>query len=290
MEGLPLSGHANCILVVVDYFTKYAHFLPLHHPFTATVVAKLFMQQIYRLHGLPVAMVSDRDRIFTSQLWEELFNMADVQLRMSSAYHPQSDGQTERLNQTIETFLQCFVNACPAKWFHWLHLAEYWYNNSFHSAIGRSPFEALYGYAPKHFGIAVLDHVSSPSLEEWYQDKVAMNAMIKQHLARSRLRMKKQADKNRSERHFEVGDKVFLKLQPYVQSSLASRAHQKLAFKYFGPYEILERVGQVAYKLLLPSSSAVHPVFHVSQLKKCISNATQVLPSLPVDIELHRVL
>lgn len=143
VEGLPVSSNANCILVVVDYFTKYAHFIPLLHPFTAASVAKVFMQQVYRLHGMPKAIVSDRDRIFTSLFWKELFSLADVQLRMSSSYHPQSDGQTERLNQTMETFLRCFVNACPSRWIHWIHLAEFWYNTCDHSAIGRSPFEAL---------------------------------------------------------------------------------------------------------------------------------------------------
>lgn len=88
VEGLPTSGNANCVLVVVDYFTKYAHFLALHHPFTATKVAKLFLDQVYKLHGLPSAIVSDRDRIFTSQFLKELFALADVQLHMSTSYHP----------------------------------------------------------------------------------------------------------------------------------------------------------------------------------------------------------
>jgi len=115
----------NCILVVVDSFTKYAHFLALSHPFTAAGVAKVFLDQIYRLHGMPTASISDRDRIFTSKFWSELFRLADVKLQMSSSYHPQSDGQTERLNQSMETFLHCFVNACPSKWSNWLSQAEF---------------------------------------------------------------------------------------------------------------------------------------------------------------------
>lgn len=115
VEGLPPSGQANCILVVVDSFTKYGHFIPLKHPF-ATVVAKAFINEVYKLHGLPAIIVSDRDRIFTSKFWQELFRIADVKLHISSSYHPQYDGQTERLNQTMETFLRCFVNACPSKW------------------------------------------------------------------------------------------------------------------------------------------------------------------------------
>ena len=116
MEGLPCSGNVNCILVVVDSFTKYAHFLTLLHPFTAAAVAKVFLNNVYRLHGLPTVIISYRDRVFTSLFWKELFRLADVSLQMSSSYHPQSDGQTERLNQSMETFLRCFDNACPAKW------------------------------------------------------------------------------------------------------------------------------------------------------------------------------
>jgi transposase InsO family protein len=92
IEGLSQSAHANCILVVVDKFTKYGHLLPLRHPYTAASVARLFMNNIYRLHGLPLSIVSDRDMVFTSKLWKELFSLAKVQLRLNTAYHPQSDG------------------------------------------------------------------------------------------------------------------------------------------------------------------------------------------------------
>ncbi|CAO2169811.1 unnamed protein product [Urochloa humidicola] len=288
VEGLPQSSSANCVLVVVDYLTKYAHFLPLRHPFTAPVVARVFMDNVYKLHGLPQAIVTDRDRIFTSNWWKELFRLAGVTLRMSSSYHPQSDGQTERLNQTMETYLRCFVNACPSKWVQWLSLAEYWYNTSSHSAIGRSPFEALYGYSPKHFGITDETCVV-PEVSVWVQDRQLMNTLLKQHLTRSRLRMKRQEDKNRSERSFQVGDMVLLKIQPYVQSSLANRSSQKLSFKFFGPYKIIEKVGSVAYKLLLPPSSSIHPVFHVSQLKAAPPSDNQVLPIVPSDIDLPRI-
>lgn len=191
IEGLPLSGGKNCIMVVVDKFSKYSHFLPFKHPFTAAVVAKVFMQQIYRLHGLPLAIISDRDRIFTSQFWKSLFSLAGVTLNMSTAYHPQSDGHTKRVNQCLETFLRCFVHACPHKWGEWIYLAELWYNSSWHSSLGFSPFEVLYGHTPKHFGVDIKAACQVPSLAQWLQDKAVMADLVQQHLACAQHRMKR---------------------------------------------------------------------------------------------------
>lgn len=115
IEGLPKSKNYDTILVVIDKFSKYGHFIPLSHPYTALTVAQLFLNHIYKLHGLPTMIISDRDRIFTSSLWQELFRLTDTTLNMSSSYHPQTDGLTERLNQCLETYLRCFVQACPSK-------------------------------------------------------------------------------------------------------------------------------------------------------------------------------
>jgi len=139
------------ILVAIDKFTKYGHFIPLAHPFTAMQIAQVFMNQVYRLHGLPNFIISDRDKVFTSALWRELFKLTDTQLLMSSSYHPQSDGQTERLNQCLKTFLHCSVHSCPRRWHQWLPIAEYCYITSYHSALGHSPFEVLYGHHPQTF-------------------------------------------------------------------------------------------------------------------------------------------
>lgn len=284
VEGLPTSGGKNYVIVIVDKFSKFSHFLPLKHPFTVAVVAKLFMQNVYKLHDMPSVIILDRDRIFTTQFWRSLFSLAGVSLSMSSAYHPQSDGQTERVNQCMETFLRCFVNACASKWVDWIYLAEFWYNSSWHSALGFSPFQVLYGYSPKHFGIDTLSACPVPALDDWLQDKIVMQDLVQQHLARAQHRMKVQADKQRSERTFAVGDSVYLKLQPYVQSSLAPRSNQKLAFCYFGPFKIVAKIGPVAYKLELPSSSSVHLVFHVSQLKQALAPATEVA-QLPANLD-----
>lgn len=281
IEGLPSSKQYDCILVVVDKFSKYAHFIALAHPFTAMKVALLYMDNIYKLHGLPQAIISDRDRIFTSTLWQELFRLSGTTLKLSSAYHPQTDGQTERVNQCLETYLRCFVHSCPVKWKEWLALAEFWYNTSYHSSLNRTPFEVLYGQEPLQLGIDRIETCAVPDLREWLSNRKLMTQLMKHHLLRAQQRQKSQADKNRTERAFQVGDWVYLKLQPYIQQSVMPRANHKLSFKYFGPFLIEAKIGTVAYKLQLPSSSSIHPVFHVSQLKRAVGTNHQVSPTLP---------
>jgi hypothetical protein len=113
VQGLPTSGSANVILVIVDKFSKFAHFIASKHPFMAKTVARLSLDNVYRLHGLPKSIISDRDKIFTSLFWQSLFKVAGTSLRLSSSYHPQTDGQTERVNQCLKTFLHCFTHSCP---------------------------------------------------------------------------------------------------------------------------------------------------------------------------------
>lgn len=218
------------------------------------------MNQVYRLHGFPGSIVSDRDPVFTSHFWQELFKYAGTGLRMSSANHPQTDGQTERVNQCLETFLHCFTQACPRRWSYWIPLAQFWYNSSHHSAIGMSPFRAMYGHEPRQWGITSTTACSVPALRSWLDERVVVQDLLQQHLHRARQCMKQQADKKRSFRAFEVGNSVYLKLQPYIQTSVASRACHKLAFRFFGPFKIIGRVNEVAYKLQLPPQAQVHPV------------------------------
>lgn len=183
VEGLPKSGAANCILVVMDEFTKYGHFIPLQHPFTAITVAKVFMQHVYKLHGMPFTIISGRDKVFTSTLWRELFRLADTKLQMSSAYHPQSDSQTERVNQCMETYLRCMhaqVNGING-----------WEQQNFGTTLPITPllhshpFEALYGHAPRHFGISVTDISPVGELSDWLREHEVMNNLLCQHLARA---------------------------------------------------------------------------------------------------------
>lgn len=286
IEGLPKSNGYDVILVVVDRFTKYAHFLPLKHPYTAMSVAQSLLQHVIKLHGVPKTIVSDRDPVFTSNFWTELFHVFNTKLQMSTAYHPQSDGQTERINQCLEMYLRCATHDRPKKWYNWLHLAEFWYNTSFHVSLKCTPFKALYGHDP-NYGICPIP-VATTNLEvqDLLLERHLSSELLKQTLERAQNRMKHYADANRSPREFQVGEQVLLKLQPYSQSSVVNRPFPKLAFKFFGPYEVLSKIGTVAYKVRLPDTSLIHPVFHVSQLKPFTPKYVAESDDLPVPIAL----
>jgi len=281
VDGLPSSTGKTTVMVVVDRLTKYAHFIALTHPYTAKKVAEVFVSNIVRLHGMPTAIVSDRDPIFLSTFWKEFFALQGTQLKMSSAYHPQSDGQTEVVNRCLEQYLRCLCSQHPKTWAHQLPWAEYWYNTTFHQSLGITPFQALYGRpAPTMvnylLGASVVDEV-----DRELQDRDELLQQLKINLQKASNRMKQQADKKRRDYVLEVGDWVYLRLHPYRQHSLFRRAHQKLASRFFGPYQILKRVGAVAYELDLPDTARIHPVFHVSLLKKQLGDMSRVTTQLP---------
>lgn len=148
ITGLPKSGNKSVIMVVVDRLSKYAHFCALPQPFTPTLVAQTFMDQIFKLHGMPTSIVSDRDPIFTSNFWQELFRIQGTQLKLSTSYHPQTDGQTEAVNKCLETYLRCFTSEKQHLWVQWLPLAEWWYNTNYHATTKMTPYESFYGQLP----------------------------------------------------------------------------------------------------------------------------------------------
>nr|XP_009775422.1 PREDICTED: uncharacterized protein LOC104225346 [Nicotiana sylvestris] len=187
----------------------------------------------------------------------------------STAYHPQTDGQSEVLNKTLEAYLRCFCSDSPKDWSKYLPLTEWWYNTTYYSTIKCTPYEALYGQkSPIHLPYLRGD-TDVEMVDRSLEAKEAIIQLLKFHLARAQQRMKDTANQHRSERSFEVGDWVYLKLQPYRQILVASRPFNKLAAKYYGPYPIAAKIGLVAYKLLMPADVLIHLTFHVSQLKKC---------------------
>lgn len=148
IEYFPMSHGYSIIFVVVDKFIKYDHFIPLAHPFTVSTVTMVFLNFVFKLYGTPKSVALDRNPILLSSFWKELFKFQGSTLNYSSAYHPQSDEQTEALNKCLEGYLRCYVGVKSKSRSQWMSLAKWWYNTSYHYATKVSLFEALYGYAP----------------------------------------------------------------------------------------------------------------------------------------------
>ncbi|CAJ2656973.1 unnamed protein product [Trifolium pratense] len=284
ITGLPKSKGYEAVLVVVDRLSKYSHFILLKHPYTAKTVAELFVKEVVKLHGIPNSIISDRDPLFVSHFWLEIFKLQGTKLKMSSAYHPETDGQTEVINRCLESYLRCFASDHPKSWSCWVAWAEYWYNSTFHISIGQTPFEVVYGRKPPPL-LRFLSNetkVAAVALELSERDEAI--SQLKLHLIRAQEQMAIYANKKRRDVSFAVGEWVFLKLRPHRQHYVVRRMHQKLAARFYGPFEIIEKVGVVAYKLNLPSESKIHPVFHISLLKRAVGNY-QVQGELPKDLE-----
>jgi hypothetical protein len=288
---LPQSFGHTVIWVICDRLTKFVHFIALPTKFSAPSLASRFSVEVCRLHGIPKSIVSDRDPVFLSSFWKELFHLQGTTLKYSSAYHPETDGQTEVVNRSLETYLRCFTSDNPRQWFKYLHLAEFWHNTAFHSAIKMTPFEALYGRKPP----TLLDYVGGQTnitdLDTTLQQRQEILDILKANLKRSRQQMETQANKSRRDCTFNCGDLVLLKLQPYRQSSVQRRVSQKLSKRFYGPFPVLRRIGTVAYELDLPPSSRIHPVVHVSQLRayKGDDPRSHFTP-IPIDMKCKNIL
>jgi hypothetical protein len=261
--ALPESEGHTQILVVVDRFTKMAHFIPLKENATASDCAKAFLHNIWKIHGLPNDTISDRDAKWTGEFWEGLCGLLQVQRKLSTAFHPQTDGQTERVNQSLEMFLRTFVNYDQDDWYQLLPLAEYAYNNSVTSATNMSPFFANYGFNPRTNWPTEAE-TKNPASQIYAHWMKATHEAAREALVNTRERMAKHYDQKRIEQpKFQEGDLVMLNAK-FIRSR---RPAKKLSPKLHGPFKILQAVGKRAFKLDLEARWRIHPVFHVSLLE-----------------------
>ncbi|GJW48775.1 putative reverse transcriptase domain-containing protein [Tanacetum coccineum] len=248
------SGH-DTIWVIVDRLTKSAHFLPMREDYKIDRLARLYLNEIVARHGVPISIISDHDSRYTQRFWQSMQEALGTRLDMSTAYHPQTDSQSERTIQTLEYMLRVCVLDFEGSWDVHLLLVDFSYNNSYHASVRCAPFE------------------------------------IKDTLKAARDRQKSYTDKRRKPLEFSVGDYVLLKVSPW-KVVVRFRKKGKLTPRFVGPFEIVEKVGPVAYRLdLLEEVNGVHDTFHVSNLKKCLADPTLQVPldEVRVDAKLNFV-
>ncbi|XP_031479939.1 uncharacterized protein LOC116250456 [Nymphaea colorata] len=267
IDAMPRSEGKEAVLVVVDRLTKYSHFVALPKNYHGPMVAGVYQDHIGKLHGMPQTIVCDRDSIFMSAFWREYMKMAGTVINFSTAHHPQTDGQSEVVNRTLETYLRCFAGERPNTWIKFLSWAEWAYNTSLHSGTGMTPHEALYGYPPTSIPRYEVDTARDDEVDCTLRNRDEILATLKKNIERAQVRMRKAHDKGRKDREFEVGDMVWLKRLPMRQKSLLGQPYSKLLPKYYGPFRVLQKIGKAAYRIALPPPALVHPVFHVSRLK-----------------------
>jgi hypothetical protein len=283
ITGLPPSHGSTVIFVVVDRLSKSAPFGALPTSFTASKVAELFVSIVVKHHGFPRSIVSDRDPIFVSSFWRKLFELSGTKLSMSSAYHPQTDGQSEVLNRCLEQYLRAFTQHKPSSWVFFLPWAEFHYNTSYHSGLKMSPFQALYGRQPPTIPYYTRGSTPIQTLDASLIDRNELLRVLKENLLAAQNRMTQKANVHRRDLNLSIGDLVLVRLRPYRQTSVRQHHHHKLSKRYYGPFTIIERIGPVAYKLQLPPESRIHPVFHISVLKPFRGTEAPPHCDLPAD-------
>ena len=278
MFGFPLTQKKHdSVWVIVDRITKPAHFLPVLLNYSMDRLAELYVSKIVWLHGIPLSIVSDRDPRFTSRFWNELQLALGTRLNFSTTFHPQTYGQFERVIQVLEDMLRGYVLDFPGSWDRYIPLMEFAYNNSYQSSIGMAPYEALYGRkcrTPVCWTDLNEYKVIGPDIVKEIKEKVRI---IHQKLKTASDRQKSYVDLKRKDIEYEVEDKVFLKVSSW-RKMLRFGKKGKPSPRFIGPYEILERIGPVAYCLALPSELAkLHNVFHVSMLQRYRYDESHIL-------------
>ena len=265
--GLPRTQRGmDSIFVVVDRFSKMAHFIACKKTTDALTVARLFFKEVYRLHGLPSSIVSDRDTRFLSHFWKTLWKLTNTRLNFSSAYHPQTDGQTEVVNRSLGNHLRSLVGDNLKMWDQKLYQVEFTYNRAVKRSTGLSPFQVNYGYNPRApIDLApVLDLVrKSGKAEDFIEQLQKIHETTQESLKQTTEGYKIMADKKRRALEFQVGDFVWVIL---TKDRFSVGEYNKLSARKIGPLEIIEKINPNAYRLKLPSHIRTADVFNVKHL------------------------
>jgi len=293
--GLPKTrqGHDG-VLVVCDRFSKMAHFIPTNEHVDAGGTARLLMRHVILRYGLSQSIISDRDPHFVSKFWRTLFNKFGTKIQLSTSYHPQTDGQTERTNQTLEQMLRCTLEN-HAQWDDLLDVLEFAYNATPSASTKTSPYEAVYGRPPvSPLGFAINSNL--PRVNELLANFQEVWRSTHDNLKKAQVQQKLHADKARGDTTFVEGDQVMLAT---TNLKLDGYPINKLKPRWLGPFTIIEKVSDVVYRLQLPDSMKIHPTFHVSLLKRYINSPSYqdaVLKPPPVvldgdeEFEVERIL
>ena len=267
VTDLPESEGYTAIAVFVDRYTKMVHFAPCTKEVTAMEYAKLFIDHVFRLHGLPEVIISDRDPRFTSKFWRHLFDLLGTDLRFSTAFHPQTDGQSERAIQTLENFLRPFVERDPRRWTQQLSLAEFAANNAVNVATGFTPFFLNSGNHPI-LPTTLMQGQGSSRVESVQIMVKRMKMALEEaqaNLAHAQSRARFQANKSRRDVSYEVGDEVLLATR---NLRIDQHLPAKLRRRWIGPFRVTKAISPVAVELDLPPAWKIHPVFHISNIRK----------------------
>ena len=264
ITGLPESAGMDSILVVVDRFSKMVVLIPCNSTLDSLGTARLLHSHVWSIFGIPRIVISDRGPQFASNFTKELASILGIKLALSTAYHPQTDGQTKRMNQEVEKYLRAYVGYHQNDWTNWLPSCQFAMNNTKKSSTGFTPFELNYGRHPNPGSAPVQVSSNTPALEDFAKHLQQSQEIAKRALEKTAQAMEKFANRKRGPTtEYTVGQLVML-----TSANLSTdRPSKKLTDKWQGPFEVLEKIGTHNYKLQLPDQWKIHPVFHVDKLK-----------------------
>ena len=266
ITGLPTtSSHNDMIWTIVDRFSKQAYFIACRKTLNAPLVAKLFIKTVFTHHGLPRVIVSDRDSHFCNHFWLALFANLGSKIDFSSAFHPESNGQSEATNSTIMDLLRAYTIDRPSNWDEHLHILQFAYNNTPHSATGKAPFQVVYGKKLPTPTCRIGSQI--PVADHFAQDHTTILKEVTKSIQQAQERYTKQVNKKRTAMQFKENDIVLLRIEKHRLKSIEKHPKVKLAPRFYGPFKIIQKINDNAFRLDIPSHWRIHNSFHISLLR-----------------------